>query len=105
MRTNEIVTASFTYHNIGQGLFYSGRINDFNFIYDCGSENKPQVESVVRDFKRNELQNSAIDLLVLSHLHADHVNGLNALFDTTIGGQITVDTVLLPYFNRLTGLW
>jgi len=35
MRDNAI----FTFHNVGQGLFYSGKIENFNFIYDCGSEN------------------------------------------------------------------
>ena len=90
----------FTFHNVGQGLFYSGRIEDFNFIYDCGSEKKRHLESVVSDFKRRKLGDSSIDLLILSHLHDDHVSGLDALLDN----QTSVDTVMLPYLSPIERL-
>jgi len=88
-------SAHFTFHNAGQGLFYSGRIGDFNLIYDCGSENKRHIQSLVSEFKRSNPGKSNIDLLVLSHLHADHVSGLDALLDN----QTVVDTVMLPYLS------
>jgi len=33
------VNCRFTFQNVGQGLFYTGMIDSFNFVYDCGSEN------------------------------------------------------------------
>lgn len=89
-----------TYNNVGQGLFYSGRIDDFNFIYDCGSENRRHMLSVIRDFKRQKLTGSKVDLLILSHLHDDHVSGLSALFEN---GTL-VDTVVLPYLSPVERL-
>ena len=86
------LAAEFTFHNVGHGLFYSGRIGDFNFVYDCGSRKKGQIQSAVREFKRNILRKSNIDMLVLSHLHADHISGLDILLDKT-----GVNTVFLPY--------
>lgn len=89
-----------TYNNVGQGLFYSGRIDNFNFIYDCGSENRRHMLSVIRDFKRQKLKGSKVDLLILSHLHDDHVSGLNALFEN---GTL-IDTVVLPYLSPVERL-
>ena len=47
----QIVEFEGIFHNVGQGLFYSGEIvhhNDsFNFVYDCGSiwnNNKPNLK-------------------------------------------------------------
>ncbi|MCW3983703.1 MAG: MBL fold metallo-hydrolase [Candidatus Bathyarchaeota archaeon] len=99
MRSNIPVSARFTFHNVGQGLFYSGKINNFNFIYDCGSDNKNQIESVVENYKRNDLQGDHIGLLVISHLHSDHINGLYSLLYDSIGCQTTIDTVMLPYLE------
>jgi len=90
----------FTFHNVGQGLFYSGRINNFNFVYDCGSETRPHLKKSVNEYIKNKLNNEKIDLLVLSHLHDDHIAGLKFFFDT----KISFKTVILPYlspFERL----
>lgn len=89
------MTIDFTFHNVGQGLFYSGKVGDFNFIYDCGSERINHLNSVVSNYKNNELIVSRVDLLILSHLHDDHVIGLDALFSS----GMTVDTVVLPYLS------
>ena len=94
------VDVEFTFHNVGQGLFYSGKINDFNFIYDCGSEKKAHLEKVVKEYLNNKLSNSDIDLLVISHLHADHIAGLKYIFDA----GVHVRTVLLPYFSPIERL-
>ena len=100
VKRDRIFMTDFTFHNVGQGLFYSGRIEDFNFIYDCGSESKTHIQSVVSDYKRSKLRNSHVDLLVLSHLHADHVSGLADL----LGDGIAVDAVMLPYLSPMERL-
>jgi len=92
------------FHGIGQGLFYSGKIsiqssNDtkssFNFVYDCGSASqKKYLYTEIEEYKKLKLQSKKLDLLMISHLHSDHVNGLyNLLCD------IEVDNVVLPYLK------
>jgi len=92
-------TAEFIFHNVGQGLFYSGRVGSFNFVYDCGAEKRGHLYAVINNYKNNELQSSKLDLLILSHLHDDHVSGLNVLLD-----RISVNTVILPYLSPIERL-
>jgi|Deesub1362A_J573_1020465.scaffolds.fasta_scaffold00704_10 glyoxylase-like metal-dependent hydrolase (beta-lactamase superfamily II) len=98
------VNTNFTFHNVGQGLFYSGEIsssqNIFRFIYDCGSFQRGLVYSAIKHFK-NEIDknNRVINLLILSHLHADHTSGLNDLFH-----YFKVEEVVLPYFTPIERL-
>lgn len=69
-----------TFHPVGQGAFYSERINDFNFVYDCGSSsNKVGREKVVRQsFDKDDV----IDLLAISHFDEDHINLIPILKNT-----------------------
>ena len=90
MKRSRSFLADFTFHNVGQGLFYTGKINGFNFVYDCGSENKRHLNFVVDNFARNT---PTVDLLILSHLHQDHTAGLDALFNS----KTRIGTVVLPY--------
>jgi len=90
----------FSFHNVGQGLFYSGNIGDFRFIYDCGSTWKDHLNNVVTNYARS-LPSPKIQLLVLSHLHEDHVAGLDALLNQS---KISIDTVILPYLSPIERL-
>ncbi len=97
---------AFRFHKVGQGLFYSGILNGgagksnptFSFVYDCGSESsKVFRDREIDDYKallpyRKALGGKALDLLVISHLHDDHVNGLDHLLK-----GVKVDTVVMPY--------
>ena len=48
----------------------------FRYVYDCGSKNKTALtHSVDAMLKRHP----GIDALFVSHLHDDHVNGLDQL--------------------------
>lgn len=80
----------FKFHGIGQGLFYSGSIDDnkFNFIYDCGGSTEKLEKEI------ETLGNKDIDFLVISHLHDDHINGLPILLKRT-----NIKRIYLPYFN------
>ena len=93
IRQKKALTAEFTFHNVGQGLFYTGKVGNFNFIYDCGSERRTHLYSVISSYKNYKLTLPRVDLLILSHLHDDHVAGLNALFSN----GISIDTTILPY--------
>lgn len=91
----------YLFHNVGQGLFYSGKIYDFEFVYDCGSTRKQHLTDLVLDYKRT-VQNSKVDLLVLSHLHDDHIAGLHALFCRK--PKTSVERVILPYVSPIERL-
>lgn len=91
----------FCFHGVGQGLFYTGIIRDdtrnlFTFAYDCGSTSKVNCSKAINDFKSCLEKDSEgkmhLDLLVLSHFHADHVRGLPELLK-----DMDVDTVIFPY--------
>ncbi len=107
MNETKHAEAEFVYHNVGQGLFYSGEIkpqnqknvnignNTFRFVYDCGSENRHLVNTSVHRHKQ-DVEDDKIDLLVISHLHSDHVSGLEELFE-----NFKIKDVILPYLTPI----
>ncbi len=92
----------FTFHNVGEGLFYSANIklstSSFRFIYDCGSRQIKLIESAIIRFL-HDIKNKEISLLILSHLHEDHVSGINELFS-----HFNIHDVILPYFSPIERL-
>lgn len=96
-------TFNFKFRNIGQGLFYTGISSDYSFVYDCGSESKRGfLNAAIEQFSDELLEISGrrkLDLLMLSHLDNDHVNGLEKLLE-----ELEVHTVVLPYLTPLERL-
>lgn len=102
------INGAFRFHNVGQGLFYSGLLskkenrahNVFSFVYDCGTDSAASfLQREIDDFKlllpaTGITRHKRLNLLVISHLHDDHVNGLEYLLK-----DIEVDTVVMPYTN------
>jgi|GEM_PF-1010272 len=84
-------------HPVGQGCFHSFEISNkdqkFTYIYDCGSDNLTELHREI-DVYTELYGNDKIDLLVLSHLDNDHVNGVERLL-----ANIDVETVMLPYLH------
>ncbi|MCR4812142.1 MAG: MBL fold metallo-hydrolase [Bacteroidales bacterium] len=73
------------FHAVGQGLFCSETVYEhrsdkpkFCAVYDCGSFNTTSCNNEI-DALKDDLQGHPIDLLFISHLHSDHINGLNYL--------------------------
>lgn len=96
------VVCEFCFHGVGHGLFYTGKIGEFNFVYDCGSNSPTAVSAKVERFLQNchqvNRRNEMVKLfpfLFISHLHHDHVSGLEALFKD----GVEVDYVFLPYLS------
>ena len=96
----------FVFHPVGHGLFYTGEITDdsgesFSFAFDCGSEN----EQIVLDIINNGLLPNGlsdilpehIDLLIISHFHADHISGALELIK-----KKRISKVILPYLTDTT---
>ena len=111
------IETSSIFHSVGQGLFYSEQLNlrniennseiSYNIIFDCGSERKTKVEKEIdnyfnvenydyrySDHRRKEIK--TIDLLVISHLHYDHISGLEYLLKEK---RIKITQIVLPYLS------
>lgn len=81
-----------TFHAVGQGAFYTEEFGDeFTMVYDCGSYTGSNI--IEDEIKKSGLK-TEIDLLVISHFHADHINGLNYLLE-----NYTIKNILLPFLH------
>ena len=75
-------------HPVGQGAFYTERIRTngktFNIVYDCGSENRKNPTSVLKqEIASYYTKGDTIDILFISHFDYDHINGINELIKHT----------------------
>ncbi len=85
----------FSIEPVGQGLFYTGKIGSLNLVYDCGNIGNLNVLKNAIDNYINSLEGTkTIDMLVISHLHVDHVRGLDYLLNSR---KPKVRYVFLPY--------
>lgn len=100
---------TFNVHAVGQGLFYSGNIKikptaniskNFTFIFDCGSDNKKPKEEEIDDFRISKWPApEKLDLLIISHFHSDHINGIRRLIEGR--GLSRVITPFISYTDRI----
>lgn len=85
-------------HPVGHGFFHDCALRStqhgeaFRYVYDCGGGRniKPAVDAYA-----DSLGGSEIDLLFVSHFHADHVSGLPRLLSRT-----RVRRAVIPYVSR-----
>lgn len=92
-----------TQYPVGQGCFHAGHIrwnedshkdDEFRYVYDCGSTKQRALREAINIFR---WEASRIDALFVSHLHSDHVSGLDRLL-----GMVKADTVYIPHVDDLT---
>ena len=98
--------ARFTFHAVGQGLFYSGRIKrdsnpnpnplEFNFAYDCGTIDASRILKNAIDQYVQTLPTDGLDILILSHFHIDHISGLDRLLNYH---NVNIKKCFIPYFT------
>jgi hypothetical protein len=80
----------FIVHPVGQGLFYTGRINleintgfrlEFYMVFDCGSIDRDFIGLEVKSYLENLDRRRVfkLDLLVISHFDKDHVSHIKHL--------------------------
>lgn len=80
-----------TFHAVGHGAFYTekffGENNELLFcaVYDCGGKD---MSAVVQNSFTDK---ATINLLFISHLHYDHINGVNKLLS-----YCNVERIVLP---------
>lgn len=71
-----------TIHPVGQGLFCTEKFHCddnskvFNVVYDCGSFNHDALSA---EIKKTFDEEDVIDVVFISHLHYDHISGLEEL--------------------------
>lgn len=92
-----------TFHPVGQGGFYTEVIQrywcsseEFVVVYDCGTLSAKATAMGVIDQFFTLRKVKKIDLLIISHFDADHVNLIPYLFDQ----GIQVSKVLVPYISK-----
>lgn len=86
---------------VGQGFFHAASLQiagaHLDYIYDCGSDNSEPRKMEIKHYL--EESSDTLDVLFLSHLDRDHVNGLGQLL---LG--IATNTVVLPYLSTFERL-
>lgn len=103
------------FHAVGQGTFASGRIKwsshqpgrhpfdpraagknperCFSWVYDCGSStSQALVDRGIQDVSR-DLPGGILNLLTISHFHADHISGIIRLLNAVV----RADMLILPW--------
>lgn len=104
-----------TQRPVGQGCFFTeehdlGGGSGFHLVYDCGSTSaaKTALPERVNEFASRPLSSNGI--LVVSHFHADHVNGLHLLkgakikFCRTFIPGLTPDQARVVFFDAAVRL-
>jgi hypothetical protein len=86
-----------TFHPVGQGLFHSAKVSvgscTAHYVYDCGVwPLSTAFTKSVREYAR-DCGSDGIETVFLSHMHWDHVSGINDL----LGNAQRIGTVILPY--------
>ena len=76
--------------DVGQGQSVLVRSGQFLCLVDCGGDNYDSAGDIAADFL-GDYGVGRLDLLVLTHFHADHANGVTQLLK-----RVQVDTLAIP---------
>lgn len=93
-----------TIRPIGQGAFYTEQLKassgTFNIVYDCGqsmSLEPPQKLKDEIDDYINEIGSDKLNIIFISHFHADHINGIKYLLKKAVASH---PIIVMPLFNK-----
>ncbi|MFD1863058.1 hypothetical protein [Planococcus chinensis] len=98
----KILKSEFEIHPVGQGFFYSGKIEtnnkNWNLVYDCGAtgSNQKLNREINNLINSGFFTNNILDILVISHFDSDHINGLPKLLE-----NVTVKNLFIPYYSEM----
>lgn len=89
---------------VGQGFFHTAELEaedgrKLRYVYDCGAMKKYETQRNARidEYLRAVGANGELDVLFISHIHFDHISGIERLLDKTSG--LKVDTIVMPLIN------
>lgn len=83
---------SVTVLDVGQGQSVLLRTGDLLTLVDCGGDSRDDPGDVAANYLQ-ALGRSEIDLLVVSHYHADHANGIPQLLNRVAVGELVLPDV------------
>lgn len=78
---------------IGQGNFVIEKFSDFTAVFDCGS--KSDIGLVHGEIDKNFFDKERIDVVFISHLDYDHINGIDYLIS-----KCSVKCIVIPYLEK-----
>ena len=90
-----------TIHPVGQGGFYTETLESdsgkHTVVYDCGGSSKKSMEEYLKKYLHKDSSGNRmeIDAVFISHLHADHINGLEYLLNNA-----NVRLLILPQLTE-----
>lgn len=68
------------FHTIGQGAYYSERLENVNIVFDCGTEWKNRAQNIFDKIVKQSFSiDDSIDILFVSHFDYDHVSKIETL--------------------------
>ena len=80
-----------TFYNVGDALFTKEKLTigskSYTIMYDCGSTNEDLIKEAISDTEE-------IDVIFLSHYHADHIRGLQKILKS-----VEVKRLILPMIS------
>jgi hypothetical protein len=97
---------------VGHGCFHTGALGTsrpvFRWVYDCGSWTRKaalekQIEDLEQRCRPDDARETDIDILFISHLHADHISGLGKLLGLAGEPRLRVHTAVVPYVSPAIG--
>lgn len=95
----------FTFWPVGQGLFYTGIIDDFTMVYDVGTANNQEFLDKQIEVFGSKLEhchgNKVIDVLFLSHYDKDHISGLAKLDKE----KFQIKKIIAPFITPVVKLF
>ena len=84
------------FHPVGQGGFYTESFDDQHMVvYDCGGKSREFMEEYIDSFLPENPQQQ-IDAIFISHLHRDHINGLEYLLNKVRGAK----NLYIPFLTK-----
>lgn len=93
-----------TQYAVGQGFFQAGDLFDdtslrMRYVVDCGAMTKyaSQRDERIDAYLNKVGAKQPLDLLFISHAHADHLNGVERLLNKATG--LVVKTIVMPLLN------